>query len=312
MRSHRSKHRLRTEIDVVRHLGISESFLRELLNELDSDETKLYHSWPQKKKQGGTRPIDAPVEKLKFIQRRINDRILQPIKIHKAAMGGVRGKHLRENLLLHVGAPMLSNFDLEQFFLNISADQVFRTFRSIGCAPEVAQVLTRLTTFKGRLPQGAPTSTMLANLVAGYGGKGCLDGRIEGLCRKHNARNGRWVDDISISGPRYLRRLKPTVEGIIEQAGFKPNRDKTSFASRNESQIVTQHRVNAKPNTAKEERRRLRAMLHKIRTHGPDAIEGTTRDELKNRLQGKIGHLVSVNPTVGHKFLADFNSINWD
>jgi hypothetical protein len=297
---------------LVRHLGINETLLRELLDELNSDETTLYRSWERAKKQGGTRPIDAPVEKLKFVQRLINDRILQPIRIHRAALGGVRGKHLRENLLLHVGTAMVSNFDLEQFFLNVAADQVFQTFRSIGAAPEVAQVLTRLTTFRGRLPQGAPTSTMLANVVAGYGGKSCLDGRIEGLCRKHKASNGRWVDDISISGPTYLRRLKPTVERIIQQTGFKTNKEKTSFASRNEAQIVTQHRVNEKPNTAKEERRRLRAMLHKIKTQGPQAIEGTTREELKNSLQGKIGHLLSVNPTVGRKFLEDFNSINWN
>ena len=178
---------------------------------------------------------------------------------------------------------MVANFDIEQFFSNITSEQVCRIFCAIGAAPDVAKVLTRLTTFKGRLPQGTPTSPMLANLVAGYGGRACLDGRIEGLCKKHRSRNGRWIDDISISGPRYLQKLKPTVERIIEQSGFKPNRDKGGFASNKESQVVTRHLVNVKPNVRKDERRRLRAILHKCRTKGPEMFADKSSPQGEDR-----------------------------
>jgi len=304
MKSPKSKHKFRTISDLVRHLGVNESFLCELLDELNSADTKLYRSWEEPKKSGGTRPIDAPREKLKFIQQRINERILQRTRIHKTAFGGVRGKRLRDNLQLHIGKPMVANFDIEQFFSNITSEQVFRTFCAIGAASDVAKVLTRLTTFKGRLPQGTPTSPMLANLVAGYGGRSCLDGRIDGLCKKHRSQNGRWIDDISISGPRYLQKLKPTVERIIEQSGFKPNRDKGGFVSNRESQVVTRHLVNVKPNVEKDERRRLRAILHKCRTKGAEMLD-------KPRIRGKIAHIQSVNPELGAKFLRDFNSIQW-
>lgn len=310
MKVHKSKHRLRTISDLIRHLSINESFLREVLDELNTNEGSLYRSWNEPKRSGGTRPIDAPRDKLKFIQKRINDTILQATRIHRAALGGVRGKHLRDNLMLHVGKPMVVNFDLEQFFLNITAEQVLRTFRCIGIAPDPANVLTRLTTFKGRLPQGAPTSTMLANLVVGYG-PGCLDDRIESLCRKHKARYGRWIDDMSISGPRYLPKLGGTVEKITDETGVKLNRKKTEFASDNGSQIVTRHRVNHKPNTPKEDRRQLKAMLHKYKTKGPAAFPDKTSDELRNHLQGKINHLQSINPTLGAKYLEDFNSMDW-
>jgi RNA-directed DNA polymerase len=306
MKNPKSKHSLRTISDLVRHLGVSEGHLSELLDELRYDETRLYRSWKEPKRSGGTRPIDAPKEELKFIQKRINKRILQPTRIHKAAFGGVRGKRLRDNLQLHTGKPMVANFDLEQFFSNIRSGQVYTTFRAIGTAPDVARILTRLTTFKGRLPQGPPTSPMLANLVAGYGGHSCLDGRIEGLCKKHRSRNGRWIDDITISGPKYLKKLEPTVERIIEQSGFKQNRDidKRSFLSNKESQVVTRHLVNLKPNIRKEERRELRAMLYNSRTKGAELHD-------KARIRGKIAHIQSVNPELGAKFLVDFNSIQW-
>jgi RNA-directed DNA polymerase len=304
MKSPKAKHKLRATSDLVLHLGINESFLCELLDELASDDTKLYRSWEEPKKSGGTRPIDAPKEKLKFIQKRINTRILQRTQIHKTALGGVRGKRLRDNLQIHAGKPMVGNFDLEQFFSNITSKQVYRTFCAIGASPDVARVLTRITTFKGRLPQGPPTSPMLANLVAGYGGRSCFDGRIEGLCKKHRSDNGRWIDDIAISGPRYLQKLKPTVERIIEQSGFKLNRGKEDFASDKKSQVVTRHLVNVKPNVRKDQKRSLRAMLHKCRTKGAEMCD-------KTRIRGKIAHIQSVNPELGTKFLKEFNSIQW-
>lgn len=311
MKSPKSKHKLRTTPDLVRHLGVNESYLCELLDDLNSDDTKLYRSWEEPKRSGGTRPIDAPREKLKFIQERINERILQRTRIHEATIGGVRGKRLIDNLRIHIGKPMVANFDLEKFFSNITSKRVCRTFCAIGAAPDVAKVLMQLTTFKGRLPQGAPTSPMLANLAAGYGGRSCLDGRIDFLCKKHRSRNRRWIDDISISGPRYLKKLKPTVEKIIGQSGFKPNRDKEDFVSNKESQVVTRHLVNVKPNIRKDERRRLRAILHKCMTKGPEMFSKNTVEGLKNRLRGKIAHFQSVNPELGAKFLKDFNSIQW-
>ena len=304
MKSPKPRHKLRTISDLVRHLGINESFLDELLDELNSDDKKLYQSWEVPKRSGGTRPIDAPREKLKFIQKLINEKILQRTRIHKAAFGGVRGKRLCDNLLLHVGKAMVANFDLEQFFSNITLKQVYRTFCAIGAAPDVAKVLTRLTTFKGRIPQGPPTSPMLANLVAGYGGRACLDGRIEGLCGQHRSDNGRWIDDIAISGPGYLKRLKPTVERIIEQSGFKPNTDKEDFSSNKKSQVVTRHLVNVKPNLRKDERRKLRAMLHNYRIKGPEMFPD------KSSLRGKIAHFQSVNPELGAKLLKDFNLVD--
>ena len=307
----KNRHKLRTISDIARHLSINEGYLQELLSELDSDETTLYRSWDEAKPLGGTRPIDSPKEKLKFVQRRINETILQRTQINKIVTGGVRGRKLKDNLIVHLEQPMVANFDLKSFFSNITNLQVYRMFTLIGAAPDVARMLTRLTTFKGRIPQGGPTSTMIANLVAGYGDMACLDGRLAGLCGKNKFRLKRWIDDISVSGAPYLKNFEPTIERIIEQAGFIPNRNKTTFASKDAAQIVTGHLVNNKPNVRKQERRRLRAILHRCKTTGPEGCAQGSIKQLKRRLRGKIAHLSSINPKAGQKLLKEFNSIEW-
>lgn len=163
----KNKHKFMTISDLARHLDVSKECLQDVLSKLYSDDARLYRSWDEPKPSGGTRPIDSPREKLKFVQRRINERILQRTQISKIATGGVRGRRLKDNLMTHLSQPMVANFDLKTFFSNISNSQVYRLFALIGASPDVARILTRLTTFKGRIPQGAPTSPMLANLVAG-------------------------------------------------------------------------------------------------------------------------------------------------
>lgn len=307
----KNKHKLITISDLALHLGISEGYLQDILSELYSEDTKLYRSWDKIKPNGETRPMDAPRDKLKFIQKRINGRILQRTQISKIATGGVRGRKLKDNLIPHLRQQMVANFDLKRFFPNITNKQVYEIFILIGVSPDVARVLTRLTTFKNRIPQGAPTSSMLANLVAGYGGSHCLDGRIENLCAINNFNLRRWVDDISISGPNYIKKFEPTIEKIIFESGFIPNRDKTAFISKNNAQIITGHLVNEKANVVKQERRRIRAILHKCKTSGLERYSKNRIDHLKRSLRGKIAHISSINPRSGNKLLDKFNSIDW-
>ena len=95
------------------------------------------------------------------------------------------------------------------------------------------------------------------------------------------------------------------------QSNFSPNKDKTSFASKNESQVVTGHIVNVKPNVKKNKRKKLRAILHKCKILGPQTVAEDSVEKLKQQLRGKIAHIQSVNPEAGEKFLKEFNSIQW-
>jgi len=301
--------KLRTLADLARHLDVSMGKLQALAEQLDRERehTALYHSWEQSKKSSGTRPIDAPREKLKRVQKRVNGTILQQLIVHPAARGGVRGRDLLSNVTPHIGKRTVDTYDLENFFLTVTSKRVYEFFCSVGCAPDVARLLTRITTFKGRLPQGAPTSPMLAVLVAGSGNNNSLYQRLQKLADKNNGDFTIYIDDITMSGAAHLPRLSGTIERIVQQSGFKINQKKTRFREPHEQQTVTGIVVNKKPNVPRKERRRIRTVLHHYKNTG---VQNET-NTLKSHLRGKIAHVQSVNPEQGVKLLSQFNAIDW-
>lgn len=310
MATKKTGYKIRTIKDLSRHIAVDEEVIRDLICALESNETGLYKSSQIPKRNGGTRTIDNPCPKLKLVQKNINGKILQRIKIHNAASGGVKGKRLREFLEIHCGKPMVMAFDLKDFFPNTKQTNVYKMFCNLGMSPHVAKILTSLTTYKGRLPQGAPTSPMISNIIAGYG-KSCLDARFEGLCKKHDSEHGRWIDDIPISGPSYLPKIKPVFKKIVQQCGFIVNakKEENAIHPQDEAQIITGHCVNKKPNVLKSVRKKMRAELHRRNMGNFEAIKNIERE--KHSLRGRIAHFQSINPELGNKFLSEFMKIQW-
>ncbi|MBI4428258.1 MAG: RNA-directed DNA polymerase [Ignavibacteriales bacterium] len=267
------------------------------------------------KESGGVRRLDKPRKKLKDVQRIINDRLLQRITVHQSAKGAVRGRTLMDNVRLHVGKPMVAKFDMKDFFPSISSGRVYEFFVQIGCSPDVARLLARLTTYMGRVPQGTPTSPMLAGLIAGYGKKGSYNARMGHLAKMHGLDFTTWLDDATMSGSPYVRRLKNVVARITKQSGFRMNMTKVEFMPKNKQQFVTGLVVNEKPNVPKEWRRELGAILHNCKVHGPVAMaggRGRKLEKFKDSLRGKIAHVMRFNTTQGAKLLVEFNSIDWN
>ena len=299
--------KLRTSKDLSRLLGENEESLIEISNSAHL----MYRSREEPKKTGGKRPIDIPGNRLKWIQSKINKRLLQKTRVHRSAMGGIRGKRLKDNAQKHVGKNLVAKFDLENYFSNISHQQVYDRFCSIGCSPDVARVLTKLTTYKGRIPQGAPTSTMLANLVAGYArDSNSFNARIDSLAKKRRATATTWVDDVTMSGPRYIQKEAKTFEKIARQSGFIPNSDKNEFTDSNQQQFVTGAVVNQKANVSKNYRKTIRAELHQLKVHGPRNVCKEPIKKIKERIRSKIAHVASLNHQHGNKLLKEFRTID--
>lgn len=305
--------KLRTVKDLSRHLSVSAEYLCDLAQTLDTGQGRslLYRSQKKQKKSGGIRKIDAPTNKLKWVLKRINTRILQCVQIDPTATGGIRGKKLIDNVKPHVGKPMVAKFDLENFFPSISSARVYNVFQAIGCAPDVAHLLTRLTTVDGRVPQGSPTSSMLAVLVTAYGGKHSLNGRLRRLAAQHHSSCTTWVDDITISGPPYLERLQPTIKRIAGQEGFTLHPNKSVFRDRDKQQVVTGVVVNAKPSVPRKTRMEIRSLLHACKIKGPRAVEAKEGPKLKTRLRGKIAHIQAINTSQGESLLKLYKSVDW-
>ena len=303
---------LRTESDLSRHLNIPKHKLVELANMLytPGGEEKLYsEELIPKNNSNGIRRISKPRHRLKLVQKSINNKLLQTLKIDPTAIGGIKGNTLLHNVLPHVGKDMVSTYDLADCFSNITHQHAYNFFVSAGCTPDVARILTRLTTYRGSLPQGAPTSPMLAVAILSYGDNS-LNSRLSNLARRHNANITTWIDDITISGPAYIESLSPTVRRIVEQSGHKLNQ-KQKFQKKQEKQKVTGIIVNYKPNIDRREIRRIRAILENLKIYGTREVDGKPVDKVKDYMRGKISHINMFNPAQGEKLLKQYQMINW-
>src|SRR5262249_31741579 len=143
--------------ELARRLGMTEDEVRAV---------KLaYREFTIPKRGDGLRRIRAPEPPLKQIQRRILRRLLGRLRCHPAAMGFERGRSIVTNALPHRGNAVVLRMDLNEFFESTTAERVQTYFAEIGWDEEASRLLTDLCTNNGALPQGAPTSPKLSNLV---------------------------------------------------------------------------------------------------------------------------------------------------
>jgi retron-type reverse transcriptase len=224
-----------------------------------------YREFTIPKRSGGKRRILAPVPGLKALQRRILRRLLARLRVHPAAMGFERGRSIVDNARAHVGRAVVMRFDLRDFFPSTGAKRLRRYFRRIGWNRPAAKLLVRLCTHEGGLPQGAPTSPRLSNLV-NYR----LDARLAGMAATIGAVYTRYADDITVSFAEddrervhYMQRF---VRRVVESEGYQlHHRKKLSIRRRHHRQVVTGLVVNERVNLPRDVRRRLRAVEHRTR-----------------------------------------------
>jgi RNA-directed DNA polymerase len=246
----------------------------ELARRLDLDIEQIaavrprYQRFTIRKRGGGLRTIDAPSEELKRLQRRILRRVLALLVVHPAVHGFERGRSIVTNARLHVGRSVVVRLDIRDFFNSTGAKRVEKFFRRIGWDRPAARLLTGLCTHEGGLPQGAPTSPRLANLV-NYK----LDTRLDHLAAKAGAMYSRYADDLTFSFDRdeagRVRALIRTVQRIVENEGYRLHKRRKLHVRRpHQRQIVTGVVVNERPNLPRETRRWLRAVEHRLATRG--------------------------------------------
>lgn len=252
---------------------------------------EFYRRFKRRKSNGDYRVIHAPHEDLKNLQRAIIKRFLADIPLPNECTGFRPGKSILTNSLPHCGRRFVFNIDIEDFFATISSERVLGLFLRLGFSFPVACVLTELTTFVGSLPQGAPSSPYLANLVC-HG----LDLDMAEFCIARGWNYTRYCDDITISGDTNFSLADMRLIGeILDSEGFQLNMRKTRFLRRNSAQIVSGLVVNRRPNLPREKRRLIRAMFHQASVN-PEKYKGKTR-ELENHLS-MLSMLNPQNPEV--------------
>ena len=225
-----------------------------------------YQEFTIPKRSGGVRLIQSPNPELKKIQRRILRRLLSGLKSHEAAVGFEQGKSIVTGARQHTGKAMVLRFDIIDFFPSTSGTRVYNYLRRIGWNRRVAKLLCRLMTHEDRLPQGAPTSPRLSNLI-----NFSMDHCIEEFVAQYDGAFTRYADDITVSFPDPDCDLEEIVDGVfryIRWNGYRPHLGKKlNVSRRSQRQSVNGLVVNETVNLPRERRRWLRSVKHRAKAN---------------------------------------------
>ncbi len=212
-------------------LGIS----RDEIQEVAGNSSHYYQEFTKQtiKRNGKvkTRIIEPSTGELKRIQKRIKSKILERLikesKGYTLLYGGIKGKCNIDNAKIHQGKKYHFCTDLRNFFPSITNNHVFNCFRSFGYSTKNASIMTKLTTTKGHLPQGAPTSSHLANLVFLK-----YDLKLWKLCEKLNIVYTRFIDDLTFSSQNDFKKVTFELLNVIEDSPYKINHRKTFYSDK--------------------------------------------------------------------------------
>lgn len=282
--------RLKTRNDVANILGIEEKSLRYFLYCIKPE--AMYTDFSIEKRSGGTRYISAPNQRLRNIQRKLL-KILENVYNPKVcAYGFIREKSICNNAENHLKKGQILNIDLKDYFTQINFGRVRGMLlkKPYELGEEAATVLAQLMCYKGKLPQGAPTSPIVANMICAP-----MDNHFMKLAKEYHMKYTRYADDITFSTQNifpaeivYIEkdivRVGSTVLDILKRDGFEINEEKIHLRSKNERQEVTGLIVNRTVNVRREYIKEIRAILHNYETKGvDDAVISYIKKYKKNK-----------------------------
>ncbi len=257
--------------------------------------TSHYRPVSVPKKDGTVRRLFVPDAILKQIQKRILEVLLLPMEISPYATAYRDGGSPRRNALPHLAPPMLLKLDIHAFFDSIFYQQVkAAAFPSTIYAEPLRILLTLLCYHKDALPQGAPTSPAISNLVMRD-----FDNQLGLWCHACGIVYTRYCDDLTFSGSFDKDEVKTYVQGLLRQYGFFLNPKKTVFALPHNRQCVTGIVVNQKPQTPRDFRRALLQEVYYCKKYGIAEHcrrRGILTDEETHlrRLLGQVSYALSV------------------
>ncbi|WP_237341857.1 reverse transcriptase family protein [Williamsia soli] len=284
-----------------------------------------YRYW-QVPKRDGVRMIEAPKPHLREIQRRVLRTILDHIPPHRAAQGFVPGTSTASFAWPHTDRPVVVRLDLRDCFSSIGTARVKAIFAAVGYE-RTARVLAELCTTttpiahlrdidhrqaallrQRHLPQGAPTSPALANLVMR-----AMDRRIWGYAQRNRLHYSRYGDDLAISGDHMNpEAVLWVVLRIVADEGFTVHPDKTKTMRAHQRQQLAGLVVNDQPRVARRDYDNLRALLHNAIRTGAQAQNRSAHPNFRAHVHGKIAWIGASSPRRRNTLLALAEQVDWD
>ncbi|HDR2372842.1 TPA: retron St85 family RNA-directed DNA polymerase, partial [Enterobacter asburiae] len=220
----------------IEDLSVKTRLPHALLSQYLTDNSRYYCHIKVPKKTSGYRSIDSPNRQLKALQRWILRNILEKLQSSPYATGFISGISLKQNVQPHSGNQYILKLDIKDFFPSIKASYVYSIFRAAGYSKKIAFHLTSICTLNGYLPQGAPSSPCLSNLVSLR-----MDQRIGKYCDRHALTYTRYADDISISGNKLsvIKKAWTVVKLIICEEGYSINKKKEMLSGARSRREIT-------------------------------------------------------------------------
>ena len=323
---------IKTVEDLCNILNIS----RKQLNYILFVKGKKYIEFDIPKKNGGTRKILSPSTDLKIIQQRLSKLLYECYDFLEVQHGFITNRSCVTNANQHIGKRFVLNIDLENFFDTIHFGRVQGLFKNkpFNFNNEVATFIAKLVCENGKLPQGAPTSPVISNIICYK-----MDKKLAYLARKNRCVYTRYADDITFSTnsdkfPSQIayeqfnevvlsNKLIDIINGGYD-TGFRINTTKTRLSKKMMRQEITGITVNEKLNLNKKYIKSIRAMLHSIKVVGfiettkknfnncQSITEEQARLKMFNLLQGKLNYLKMVrgyNDKIFLKYAKEFNEV---
>ncbi|ETW93241.1 MAG: RNA-directed DNA polymerase [Candidatus Entotheonella factor] len=307
---------LHTPAQLAEAMGLRVGALRFLAFSRDVSRTSHYVRFKMPKKTGGERLISALMPRLKQAQRWILDHLLVRLTPHDASHGFRHGRSIVSNARPHTGCAVVVNMDMKDFFPTVDYPRVKGFYRALGYSEAVSTVLALLCTEaeteevvldgitwyvtlgERHLPQGAPTSPAISNLICRR-----LDQRLSGIAGTLGLTYTRYADDLTFSAeaadaPMIGKLLRQT-RFVVEAEGFELHPAKTRVMRRHQRQDVTGVVVNQQPAVARKTLKRFRALLHQIETTGPDGKHWGGNPNVLHSIQGFANYVYMVDPDKG-------------
>ena len=265
------------------------------LYSMSNDIEKYYNKFNIKKRNGKERHILSPQYDLKKIQNNILNKLLYDKRVSNYAKAYVKEISLVDNVSVHKGYKYILKLDIKDFFESVSYVDIYNIFKEFGFSKRICGLLSYLTTYDDYLPQGAPTSPYLSNLVLRD-----FDYKIGEWCEENNINYTRYSDDMTFSMNEYNKDIIRFVRVNLYKYGLELNNDKICLIHNSKQQKITGIVVNNKIQVDSKYRKKIRQEVYYIKKYGIDEhlnkINVTDKEKYIKSLYGKILFVLSVDP----------------
>jgi hypothetical protein len=279
----------------VNHFSLLTGIRKKSIYSIMNKPSAFYYFAEIPKRSGGIRKISIPFPALMYLQKWILENVLIKDVPHDCATAFYKKRSIITHANIHLGNECLLKLDLENFYSSIPKKRIISVFQYLGYSHNVSYMLASICCVNDCLPQGAPTSPTLSNIVAKR-----LDKRLLGLTKINEIIYSRYADDLTFSGNYISENLIFLIKKIISEEGFTLNEKKSRLSFEGQKKIITGISISGNKLTLpKNTSRKIRQEVFYIKKYGLKNHMVVTKNQdpiYIDRLLGKLRFWKSIEP----------------